>query len=340
MSEETFDLAGFSDDNGDLGRAVPSGQILVPGEVRLNGDSIRWRLGKNARFQEVSATMLSQFIELDNPESILRFAKTWGVLALSGDKVLRPGRYRAKEGVEPVAAWQYYSRRARALLNVAAALKNNKVGDLDDWSEFARFVEGSPEEALEWARRSLESNASRFGLPLTVLMPGHSREERLARAREQIAKEIGFWFDFWKKGREDEGLSDFRLVWSNPLQRWDLQIDYHGLLFPAIALQLALVVANADSLYSCSSCGVPYIRPRSRRRPKTGWANYCDRCTEEGAAQRSAVATYREKRSQAVRMHLSGVPLAEISRVLKTDAIRVRSWLGKGQADAETKTRK
>ena len=30
----------------------------------------------------------------------------------------------------PVAAWQYYTRRAAAVLNVAAALKQNKLGDL------------------------------------------------------------------------------------------------------------------------------------------------------------------------------------------------------------------
>ena len=57
--------------------------------------------------------------------------------------------------------------------------------------------------------------------------------------------------------------------WIDDQQRWDLQIDYHGFLFAAIGLQLALVVAEAESLYSCSGCGVPYIRAREKKRPKS-----------------------------------------------------------------------
>jgi len=75
---------------------------------------------------------LKQFIRLTDGESILQFAKTWGVLKLVGKKVLRPGRIKIEAGREPVAAWQYYARRAAAVLNVAAALKQNKLGDLSD----------------------------------------------------------------------------------------------------------------------------------------------------------------------------------------------------------------
>jgi transposase-like protein len=106
-----------------------------------------------------------------------------------------------------------------------------------------------------------------------------------------------------------------------------MQIDYHGLLFAAIALQLALVIADADSLYSCSGCGMPYIRPREKRRPKPGWANYCTRCSDGGVAQRKAAESYRGKRAKAVQMHSSGVSLQEIAETLKTEASRVNGWL-------------
>ncbi len=118
--------------------------------------------------------------------------------------------------------------------------------------------------------------------------------------------------------------------WNGIQQRWDIQIDYHGLLFAAIALQLALVVANADSLFTCSGCAVPYIRPRERKRPKSGWANYCDQCSTEGVAKRRAVESYREKRAQAVRLSSSGVPVPEIAEQLNTEATRVRGWLKNG----------
>ena len=128
MSSKNLQLAGFVDAYGNLGRLVPSGQIIVPGKVWLEGGAIRWRMGKTARLQEVSRSMINQFVRLTDSESILRFAKRWGVLALSGDTVLRPGRDSMREGIEPVAAWQYYSRRAQAVLQIAASLKQKKGG--------------------------------------------------------------------------------------------------------------------------------------------------------------------------------------------------------------------
>jgi predicted SprT family Zn-dependent metalloprotease len=91
------------------------------------------------------------------------------------------------------------------------------------------------------------------------------------------------------------------LRWRHDLKRWDLQIQYHGLLFPAIALQMMLVIADTDNLYCCSGCGTPYIRARERKRPKRGWANYCEACCESGVAQRRAVETYRAKKAEARR---------------------------------------
>src|SRR5579863_7604746 len=87
MSRASQDLAlaGFVDDNGNLGRQVPSGKVIVPGEVWLEGNAIRWRIGKTARLRVVSRNMLNQFVRLTDSESIRRFANKWGVLALSND---------------------------------------------------------------------------------------------------------------------------------------------------------------------------------------------------------------------------------------------------------------
>jgi hypothetical protein len=100
------------------------------------------------------------------------------------------------------------------------------------------------------------------------------------------------------------------------------------------------VLADADSLYSCSGCGIPYIRPRERKRPKSGWANYCARCSEDGVAQRRAAENYREKRAEADRLHLGGASVSEIAEQLNTEVARVRGWLEQGRKDAKTKTRK
>jgi hypothetical protein len=92
-------------------------------------------------------------------------------------------------------------------------------------------------------------------------------------ARTFVTYELAFWQDCWKRGRAS-WLSDFSLQWRHDLNQWDVQIQYHGLLFPAIAFQIMLIIADADNLYCCSGCGTPYIRARDRKRPKRGCANY------------------------------------------------------------------
>lgn len=335
-----LELAGLVDDDGSLGRPVPSGKIIVPENVWLEGDAIRWEMGSGARLKTVSRNMLDEFVRLSNANSVLRFAKNWGVLALSGENVLRPGREpKSRAGTEPISAWLYYARHAKALLNIVASLKENRMGDMSDWNDFATFIpEGrgvTPEN-----REALQSAAERmkFGLRFSAIRVGATFEENVQYARSLVAREIEHWLDLWKVGRA-EGLSDFALRWDDTHRRWDLQIDYHGLLFAAIALQLALVVADADSLYSCSGCGIPYIRPRGRKRPKSGWANYCNDCSKGGVAQRHAVETYRQKVAEAVSLHSAGTAVSEIAERLKAQPARVRGWIKKGGKDGKAKAR-
>lgn len=44
-----WDLGGLTDINGNLGKPVPSGHVLVPGTIELVGEAIRWELGGPAR---------------------------------------------------------------------------------------------------------------------------------------------------------------------------------------------------------------------------------------------------------------------------------------------------
>jgi hypothetical protein len=97
-------------------------------------------------------------------------------------------------------------------------------------------------------------------------------------------------------------------------------------------------MADADSLYSCSGCGVPYIRPRERKRPKTGCANYCDQCSKNGVAQRRAAETYREKRAEAVRLRSGGASFSKIAELLNTTVTRARGWTDKGAGAAKSKS--
>jgi hypothetical protein len=328
MDPYDVELAGFVDGDGNLGRPVPSGKIFVPGEVWLEGDAIRWRRGEAGRLQEVSRTMLNQFVRLTSPESILRFAKTWGVLSLSEDEPRRPGRQGAGEGAEPIDAWRYYARRARAVLQIAGALKLGRLGDLQDWSTVGVLVPSSGYAKKQEELVKTLALRPHFGMGFSVIPMGQSPQENVEAARGFIGNEVGLWLDCWKREKTG-GVSDFALRWNEAQGRWNLQIDYHGLLFPAIALQIGLVIADADSLFTCSGCAVPYIRPRQRKRPKSGWANYCEQCSNEGVAKRRAVESYREKKAEAVRMRASGVPLQQIAQRLNTEAARVRGWVDK-----------
>ena len=116
------------------------------------------------------------------------------------------------------------------------------------------------------------------------------------------------------------------------------QVDYHGFLFAALALQLALSLAGAESLYTCSGCGFPYVR--ELKRPKPGTANYCPKCSEKGVAQRRAVDAYREKKAEAIRLEATGAPADEIARKLSTPVSRIRKWLGKGPTAEEQRKRR
>jgi len=326
MSKPNGALPGEEHDTELSKQAARNEGIWVPEKVWLEGETICWKMGAAARFREVSEELLDQFLHLTDGKSILQFAKNWGVLRLAGKKRLRPGRIEMKAGREPVAAWQYYVRRAAAVLNVAAALKQNKLGDLSDWGEFAMPVGegGLTSENL----RALEATISRlnFGMGYSLFVQPAGREGALERARDAVASEVRGWMDCWKQEQDGE-LSDLVLRWNVAHQRWELQVDYHGLLFAAIALQLGMAVADAECLYSCSGCGMPYIRARERKRPKSGWANYCDRCDQGGVSKRRAVESYREKKATAKRLHLSGVPVEQIAEQLNTKVERVRGWI-------------
>ncbi len=336
MSTADWDLGGLTDINGNLGKPMPSGQVLVPGEIELEGDTIRWELAGPARWQEVSRSTLNEFVKLweAEPAAILKFAKKWGVLVIAKLGSKEPPRYRPcgeamPEGADPICAWKYFSRRACAVLNIAAALRQDKLGDLSDWGVIAS-IEDTPESY------KIAFDQHRYGMGWYLFPKSMPNRTSVEQGRQVIATEATAWLSFWRAKRRD-GLSDFTVLWNPRRTRWEFQIDYHGFLFAALALQLALSLAGAESLYTCSGCGFPYVR--ELKRPKPGTANYCPKCSAKGIAQRRAVDAYREKKAEALRLDEAGTPLEEIARKLSSPLPRVRKWLGK-ESPAAKKPRK
>ena len=153
MATSDWHLAGFTDDYRRLGKLIGSGTISVPGsiEVDCKHDALRWSHKERGKHVKPEPTMLHEFVRLWEltPAAIERFARRWGVLYL--DETGRPCQTNAslinamaqavKSGLpgrkyyeEPLSSWRYFSRRAASVLNIAAALQDGKVGDLDDWA--------------------------------------------------------------------------------------------------------------------------------------------------------------------------------------------------------------
>jgi DNA-directed RNA polymerase subunit RPC12/RpoP len=336
MSSVDWNLGGLTDINGNLGKPVPSGQVLVPGKIDLEGEAIRWELGGPARLQEVSRSTLNEFVKLWQSDSaaILRFAKRWGVLAIQPIGRKEPVLYRPcgeamTEGSDPIAAWRYFSHRAYAVLNIVAALRQGKLGDLADWGVIA---------AIEDNRESYKAAIAehKYGLGFTLFPKPWPNRNVVEQGRHAMAAEAVAWLTCWRTQRM-QGFSDFSVQWNPSSERWELLVDYHGFLFQALAMQLALSIAGSDSLYTCSGCGAPYVR--ELKRPKPGTANYCPKCSEKGVAQRRAVDAYREKKAEALRLDAAGIVVDEIAEKLSTPGSRIRKWLGK-KRPAEKKLQK
>jgi hypothetical protein len=261
--------------------------------------------------------MLNAFVSLrDQPDSaILKFAKRWGVFGppMTGrlDAESRPHWVYGSCGAETLGSWRYFSRRAGAVLNVAAKLQQGKIGDVGDWLQL--------KEPFNLGRDDTPEN--KLFQPRIEAVP-----DSLSQARHLIADEVQGWLDLPHHFTEF-GCSDFR-IHTTPDGRWELKIDHHGFLLPALAFQLALVVVDADSLYCCSECGKPYIRPRTTRAPNPGKANYCPKCTDIGIPTRRAGKRQREKMQQAKTLHHQGKTVREIAQELGVrKTASVQRWL-------------
>ncbi len=291
MSTHEWERAGMVDQCGFVGKVVPAGKILVPGSIALEGDSIHWERTGRERFVTPDRSLLNGFVQLWSkpPLSVVSFAKRWGVLA-TGERN-RPCAEGFTSGRDSIEAWRFFSHRAMAVLNLIASLKQGKIGAIDDWKELGAINNSRKDAPEEFAR--MEGLLRKFPLPqFRVGFPG-----TLQQAGGAIADEVNAWMTVWRE-RRVSAASDFRVDNSGP-GLWDMQVDFHGFLFPALAFQLCLIAVNADSLYCCSGCGSPYVRPRKRKRPRPGQANYCGECVRLGIPVRRASEKYRERKANA-----------------------------------------
>jgi hypothetical protein len=314
-------------ESGVNGREVPSGWLLVPGTIELSADrqDIHWHLSKDTRGVEPNRSMLDGFFRLAGKDAgaVLRFAKQWGVLKMGPH--LYPCSSAPDRGSEPVKAWEHYARRALAIATIAGQVRNNrKPGSLDDWSHLA--LTDATQEHLD--------ALSKYRLPAHFARPDSYKE-----AARMIQQEVNSWLEVWRYSPYPggRGFSDFSLVWNPDAAdhgQWELNLDSHGALFPALALQLAVMVAGAKGLYVCSYCAVPYFR--SNKAPRADQSNYCESCT--GRAKYVAKQNYR-KRLYVQRDSEAGLSVDEIAKKHQLPTEYVNDLIKKWKPDASKKTR-
>jgi hypothetical protein len=294
MTEPTWDEGGLTEEETGrlLGSRGPSLTWAVPYRIELE------RLGDAEVFRPVlpmvgpgalpgwpdaseAPSMLEDFVRLaDAPaETILAYARRFGLLGIGVAGVPPTFVRRAFLEPEPVAAWRTLARQTRALLNVAARLRQDESGRVEDWQALlpgrSIVLVGDPSQT-QW-------DAAIKAAPAGVHVFSRINEQQvLSWNLEQLIV-----------------LSEVhpRPLWDPSAGRLQLGLGGQGLL-GALVLQTVIAIAGLDGLGLCSACGEAYV---PTRRPVTGTRHYCARCRSNGAPQRDASAALRGRKRLASR---------------------------------------
>ncbi len=306
-----WELAGFVNEDGDLGRPVQSDAVLVPDNLAVEGEMLTWKVSPQPphRWVRGEGKMLSDFLSLARTkrgEKVLSFAQKWGVLGLAEVVFKAPSfpnelaiggkRFLVSDGLSSIRGelWINYieiAKRVAALVNVAAELTSppQRIGSKENWATLG----------VDWDDL-------------------HGVSEPIKDAEFLLYLEVNDWLELGRVG--------LRLGWDNR-NKWRTSVSFgsdHTILGP-LALQLLLVLSRSDSLYACSGCGLPYVR--FRKRPKLGCNNYCEDCGIKQALRDAD--DRRRKKNRARRLYKEGKSVPVIARQLGGSEVRIRDWVSK-----------
>jgi hypothetical protein len=226
-----------------------------------------WPYAWGWREAETSDGLLSAFTRITTNSHVEEFASKWGPLWLCnthytpalGSTCLAGLGMQQQRGwhwlnsggcewlpSEAVDAWLVEARRVRGALAVIHALRRDppEPASPSAWRDFG-FNEDQAEDLAS--------------------------DPHLFEARFQLSTLINTYLVADPRGP--------RLVLHD-----DLQLHFELGLGPlrAVWLLVAQVAAQQRAIYLCSGCGALYIRRSDLRRPRSGQANYCDDCREDG----------------------------------------------------------
>jgi hypothetical protein len=150
------------------------------------------------------------------------------------------GTYEADEYVgspwEPVDAWRTWARRAHALLAVAAALQDKKLGAESDWQTATDTKMETPRPQTEGWRL------------------------------------LAYFADYWLRAADVRPWPQFQ----DGVVRMTLGSDWgHSPLFGAIAVQLVLAISGAEGFVVCDACRNVYAPRRTPRAGERHYCQSC-----------------------------------------------------------------
>jgi hypothetical protein len=294
-------LGPHLDLDGSLDRRVDYTAWILPSGVEVRDDELVWwhdypSKSTPWKYKAPGARFFEEFLGLADADSkrIASYARQWGVLNICeehelpythnpqpypwppyGTALHRPcspkGRPPSGPCSEPIAVWKHFSRQMRALLAIAAELREGREGRPSDWDVVYEVAEPSQRPfGSGWAKKDRRIgdadvlDIQRFQLGLIV-------DEHLSFSGLRPRFE-------WKYSSSPR---------FSPLS---------GNMFGALSIQLALTIQAPRGLALCSECGAIYA-PNIRTRPNVD--HYCPTCRSLGAPQRNAKRRSRRRRSEA-----------------------------------------
>ena len=324
-NEILWQTAGFVLEDGRVDRPISSEELVIL-PTSIDGDDLVWGTNwAHAQFRPPGKGLLSEFLKLSQapPNRILRFARRWGAINFgfafkrflkSLETTVAPEhiaefaenwigpvlRTRHLENRDPITAYSTLSNHVHGVLRLARDIEDEQIPD-SVWEE-------------------------RYPYHCESCLSGKSA------AIDRVQSEVNFLVRL--------GDVRFTLERDDEEDRWRTAVSYGVCAtLGALSMQIVLMASRADSLYTCSGCGIPYIRTYTHhRRPKPNQNNYCEDCGVD-QAKLDAKKRYRRKIQEARRMHGAGIPINRIAEQLDTEPENVENWLGE-QHGGQGKTRK
>ena len=336
--EARWSEAGIAQEkSGAVDRPIKSSELRIF-PVKLSASDIVWDRNdfSAVTYKSPRRTLFAEFLRLCSAtdERVLGFAERWGVL----DARTAIAKFVQQKFLRALPESMSATERQDAVENLLGQYSQSwfdgkvppagSAGEPTDvYRGFCQFVRQILTDAVKIQTEDDAYWDQRY--------PCHNPLEPWGRFRavESIEWTVSKLVEFSE--------ISFGLAWDIDAENWRTEVHL-GTVSPTLAtivIQLMLSVSRADSIYTCTGCGVPYIRSESHfRRPKPNQNNYCPDCGKE-QAQLDAKRRYRQKIAEARRLHAAGIPIPRIAEQLDTEVENVEKWVGV-EDNGKTKTRK